>query len=190
MTQQHPLILALDVAGQPHRWITYEESAYYICKGLVAWTLGEYDYTVWGGTQRATGERSHLVMNTIIAIKGNKPGRAMNGIPTLTNRALFRRDKNVCAYCGNELSAAKLTRDHIIPSSRGGKDIWTNVVASCGSCNRRKSNSTPEEAGLQLLYVPYAPNRAEYLILMNRNVLADQMEFLKKLVPKHSRIHS
>ena len=187
---QHPLILALDVAGQPRRWITYEENCYYVCKGLIAWTLGEYDYTVWGGTQRTTGERSHLLMNTIVAIKGSKPLKKGNQIPALTNRALFRRDKNICAYCGNEFSAAKLTRDHIMPTSRGGKDTWTNVVAACGHCNRHKSNTTPEEAGMQLLYVPYAPNRAEYLILMNRNVLADQMDFLKKLVPQYSRIHS
>jgi hypothetical protein len=41
---------------------------------------------------------------------------------------------------------------------------------------------------MKLLYVPYAPNRAEYLILMNRTILADQMEFLKARVTKDSRI--
>jgi hypothetical protein len=32
---------------------------------------------------------------------------------------------------------------------------------------------------MRLLAVPYAPNRAEGLILENKNILGDQMEFLK-----------
>ena len=32
---------------------------------------------------------------------------------------------------------------------------------------------------MELLYAPYVPNKAEYLILTNRRILADQMEFLK-----------
>jgi len=47
----------------------------------------------------------------------------------------------------------------------------------------------PEESGLELLYAPYVPNKAEYLILTNRKILADQMEFLVQHVsfpqPRH-----
>ena len=32
---------------------------------------------------------------------------------------------------------------------------------------------------MELLYAPYVPNKAEFLILSNRNILADQMDFLK-----------
>ena len=74
------------------------------------------------------------------------------------------------------------------PRAQGGKDVWTNVVTACGGCNKAKDARTPEEAGMKLLYIPYAPNRAEYLILMNRTILADQMEFLKARVTKDSRI--
>ena len=87
------------------------------------------------------------------------------------------------------LPASKLTRVHVIPFSRGGRDTWMNVVTACRSCNERKSDRTPEMAHMELLYLPYVPNRAEYLILTNRRILADQMEFLAQHVPAQSRLH-
>jgi hypothetical protein len=86
-------------------------------------------------------------------------------------------------------TTARLTRDHIVPFSRGGKDTWMNVVTACRSCNESKSDRTPERAGMELIYLPYVPNRAEYLILTNRRILADQMEFLAQHVPVQSRLH-
>jgi len=185
-----PLVLQLDVAGQPQAWINYEKSAYYYTKGLVAWDMAAADFTLHGGKSRMTGEQSILTMNTIIAIKGkvsSKQFEKMNAV-SLTNKTLFRRDQNICGYCGTELSTGKLTRDHIKPTSRGGKNVWTNVITACAPCNKRKDNKTPEEAYMPLLFVPYVPNKAEYLILQNRNILVDQMDFLIKQVPKESRL--
>src|SRR3546814_2454131 len=65
-----------------------------------------------------------------------------------------------------------------MPASRGGASIWENCVTACRSCNQRKDDRTPEEENMRLLAVPYIPNLAEYLILSNRRILADQMEFL------------
>ena len=45
-----------------------------------------------------------------------------------------------------------------------------------------------EEAGMELLYTPYVPNKAEYLILTNRKILSDQMGFLVQHVSAHSRV--
>lgn len=188
MTTQRPLILQLDMAGNPCRWITYEDAAYYYAKNLVAWTVGDNEYTIHGGTSRITCSQSKMDLNTIIAVRGEMGDKHIYRTPTLTNRALFRRDQNLCAYCGNEFYQDKLTRDHVMPSSRGGKDIWQNVVTACGGCNKIKDNNTPEEAGMKLLYVPYAPSRHEHLILMNRNILANQMEFLMAHVGKDSRL--
>lgn len=47
-----------------------------------------------------------------------------------------------CAYCGKE---AKLTLDHIIPLSKGGKHSKDNVVPACAHCNSSKGNKTLEE---------------------------------------------
>lgn len=184
----HPLILQLDVNGYPHRWIDFETAAYYYAKDLVAWTPVEDGFTIYGGTNRDTCSRSFMDMSTIIAVKGEGTDKMIHRTPTLTNRTLFRRDQHVCAYCGNEFKSEKLTRDHIIPVSRNGKNAWTNVVSACGGCNRRKDARTPDEAGMKLLYVPYTPNKSEYLILSNRTILADQMDFLLARVSKQSRL--
>jgi hypothetical protein len=83
---------------------------------------------------------------------------------------------------------SRLTRDHVTPFSQKGKDSWMNSVTACRGCNERKGNRTPEHAGMELIYLPYVPNRAEYLILTNRRILADQMEFLAQHVPAQSRL--
>lgn len=188
---EHPLILKLDIAGNPRSWITYERAAYYYAKNLVAWEMSENGYTIYGGKSRLTGKRSFMDLNTIIAVRSERGEKIIDNARmrvALCNKTLFRRDQYICAYCGNEFHDKDLSRDHVIPRSLGGKDIWTNVVTSCHSCNRLKNNQTPEQAKMPLLYVPYEPNKAEYLILMNRRILADQMEFLKTKVSKESRI--
>ncbi|CAN0290093.1 unnamed protein product, partial [Chrysoparadoxa australica] len=82
----------------------------------------------------------------------------------------------------------ELTRDHILPLSGGGQDIWENVVASCRRCNQHKGNLTLEQAGMELLAMPYRPNLAEYLALVNdRRIRADQMEFLSAQFSKNYR---
>ena len=115
--------------------------------------------------------------------------KSFNHVPPLNNRELFHRDRQICSYCADLFPSAKLTRDHIKPFSKGGKDTWMNVVTACRACNQKKGNRTPEEAHMQLLYAPYIPNRAEFLILANRRILADQMEFLAQHVPAQSRLH-
>lgn len=78
---------------------------------------------------------------------------------------LFLRDKFTCQYCGKLLKNPKeRTIDHVIPKSRGGKTIWSNVVLCCKKCNLKKGDKTPEEAGLKLLKTPKAP-RWQALIL-------------------------
>ncbi|HEY9448059.1 MAG TPA: HNH endonuclease [Burkholderiales bacterium] len=185
-----PLILTLDTHGVPHRWITWQHACYYYAKDQIAWSLGERAFTVYGGLNRVTALRSEISASSIIAIKGRAMAmKSFNQVPPLNNRELFHRDRQVCAYCGGLFAIGKLTRDHILPFSRGGRDSWMNVVTACRPCNERKSDRTPEGAGMELIYLPYVPNRAEYLILTNRRILADQMEFLAQHVPAQSRLH-
>ena len=75
-----------------------------------------------------------------------------------------------------------------MPVSKGGRDIWENVVSACFHCNSRKGNRTPQQASMPLLAVPYRPSWVEHLILSNRNILADQMAFLKSQLPKNTRL--
>lgn len=183
------LILKLDVNGQPNKWITWQDAAVYHAKGQVAWSLGEIETVIRGGDNRITGEQSVIRTSSIIAVKGNVSGKRMHRVPPLDNRELFRRDRHVCAYCGGTFKEGLLSRDHIHPRSKGGEDVWMNVVTCCSKCNQKKDDKTLAQAGFQLLYAPYVPSHAEHLILKNRNVLADQMEFLMSFVDAKSRLH-
>lgn len=181
-------ILQLDVNGQPNAWCGWQDAVTYHAKGLVSWSLGEVAMTAHGGNNRFTGEQSVIKTSSIIAVKGDGHKRRHRQ-PALNNTELFRRDRCTCAYCGKTFSEHRLTREHIIPTSKGGQDIWMNVVSACGHCNQKKDCKSLEEAGMELLYLPYIPSRAEHLILANRNILADQMEFLMAFVPANSRLH-
>jgi 5-methylcytosine-specific restriction endonuclease McrA len=72
----------------------------------------------------------------------------------LTRRNLMHRDNYKCQYCGKR---NELTIDHVIPRSRGGKDVWENVVVACLRCNINKGSKTPQEAGLILNKKPARP---------------------------------
>lgn len=175
-----PLILRLDVSGIPVTWIPWQEAVSLYCRDMIAWTAGHHEFTFHGGICRMTGQRSSVEVNSIIAVKRSSSHKFVKRtIPPLTNRELFLRDAHLCMYCGHEFPEYALTRDHVIPLSRGGRDRWSNVVTACRLCNTRKGNRTPELAGMPILAVPYVPNWAEFLALSNRRILMDQMEFLK-----------
>ena len=170
-------VLRLDSAGNPLHWIDQEEAAAYYAKGLVAWTLGEPFRVLHGGRNRITGLQSHMDIHPVISVRG-APWTKWRA-PALTNASLFHRDGHLCMFCGRSFRDHDLTRDHIIPTSKGGKDAWTNVVAACKRCNNHKGARTPEQAGMKLLAVPYTPNQYEFLYLTGRKILTDQMDFLR-----------
>ena len=182
-------ILKLDIGGRPIEWISREAGALLYCREQVAWEAGEENIVLRGGYSRKTGLRSMLRVNSIVATTAvDKRADQWAGTPALTNARLFRRDDYLCMYCGEELPARLLTRDHVMPVSRGGRDEWQNVVSACRSCNQRKDNRDFETIGMRLIAVPYAPNRAEGLILENRRILVDQMAFLRTRVGSGSRM--
>lgn len=74
----------------------------------------------------------------------------------LTRRNIFERDQHTCQYC--KAKGVQLTLDHIIPRSRGGPDLWENLVTACVKCNVKKGNRTPKEANMILLCKPRRPN--------------------------------
>jgi len=186
-----PQILALNAGGEPLHWISYKDSAYYMSLGKVLWSAGQYEVRLRGGTNAMSGERSIMMLDTIIALDNDlSPTKYRREVPALSNRELFSRDRHLCAYCSTTFSEKSLTRDHVLPRSKGGKDSWNNVVTCCKPCNQRKDDMTLKKARMQLVYVPYTPSYNETLILKNRRILADQMEFLLKGVSKKSRLHN
>ncbi len=183
------LILRLDVTGQPVRWVPWQIAVVLASKSMIAWSAGDTSFTFYGGTNRISGRRSSINVSSIIAIRGHSRKHKLNGlVPPLSNRELFRRDSNLCMYCGHAYPDQQLTRDHVRPLSLGGNNNWSNVVTACKPCNNAKGAQTPEMAGMCLVAVPYAPNRAEFLVLSNRRILADQMAFLRKRFRRKSRM--
>ena len=182
-------VLQLDVSGRPQAWITAKEAAVLYASDGIAWTLGDPFAVLRGGIQRVSGRQSRIELHPIVAVKGAIPSRAWRQVPTLSNPKLFARDRYVCAYCGGRFHVDELTREHIRPVSRGGDDSWMNCITACRGCNGHKGNRLPDEARMELLYLPYTPSLHEDMILRGRRILADQMEFLLASVPRHSRLH-
>ncbi len=182
-------VLKLSAQGLPQSWITLEQAVIYYAAHEVRWEVGRQVAVFRGGHNAVTGEQSVITINSIIGTRGVPGINPFELKPSLTNSKLFARDRNVCAYCGQHFHETDLTREHIIPQAQRGRDTWMNVVTACRSCNHRKSNRTPEQARMPLLYTPYVPSLWEDFILRNRRILADQMEFLMAHLPKTSRLH-
>jgi len=45
-----------------------------------------------------------------------------------------------CHYCRDKTPIKKITRDHVVPKSKGGKLTFDNVVPACISCNQNKAS--------------------------------------------------
>jgi 5-methylcytosine-specific restriction endonuclease McrA len=180
-------VLSLDATGRILDWISWQDAVCLYVRDAVAWTLGDPCLTVHGGYNRLLDTQSVMQLHPIIASTGQCRQYALDPAPALTNTALFARDRHICLYCGEHFNRAALTRDHVLPISKRGKDEWENVVSACLACNLKKSNRTPQQANMPLLAVPYRPSWVEHLILSNRNILADQMEFLVSRLPRDRR---
>jgi len=185
-------VLRTDASGMPLEWINYQEAVKLYHLDQVAYSCGSILYQLHGGYNAITGLRSIIEVNSIIATYGNNHALSRmrdTYTPPLNNQSLFARDAHVCLYCGNRFMSRDLSRDHVTPISKRGRDTWNNVVTACKRCNNHKAGRTPEEANMQLLAIPFIPTHAEYIYLQGKRVLADQMEFLLAHFPRKSPLH-
>ena len=83
---------------------------------------------------------------------------------------VYGRDRYSCQYCGEKVSLADGTYDHVIPRAQGGKTEWTNIVTCCAACNNRKGGRTPEQAGMRLRSKPKRPS---WVPIMTFNISRD-----------------
>ena len=100
----------------------------------------------------------------------------------VTNTFLFARDGYKCQYCGRHKTQLRgrefLTRDHIVPISRGGGNTWQNVVTACSPCNNRKGSHLLEEVGMHPMHPPHEPNYVE-LVWAVRRITPTQAKYIK-----------
>jgi len=151
-------VLSLDAAGRILDWISWQDAACLYVREAVAWTLGEPCLTLHGGFRRDSGDQSILRLHPIVASRGQCHSNAVEPCPALSNAALFARDRYLCLYCGRRCTRGELTRDHVMPLSRGGQDVWENVVSACLACNLKKGGRSPQQAAMPLLAIPYKPS--------------------------------
>jgi len=74
---------------------------------------------------------------------------------------IFKRDGYQCVYCGDR-EKRRLTIDHVIPQSKGGKNTWSNLVTACNDCNHSKADMSLSEFGIPI----DQPRKPHYLMLM------------------------
>ena len=103
---------------------------------------------------------------------------------------VLARDNYTCSYCGLAPKTSKgrprleeLTLDHVIPRAQSkngtvrtadgdtiGVTCWLNIVCACNSCNLRKADRTPAQAGMKLLRQPRVPASMDVLRMSLRRV--------------------
>ena len=81
--------------------------------------------------------------------------------PAFTRFNVFLRDIFTCQYCCKRYPVKRLSFDHLVPKSRGGKTTWENVVSACTNCNFKKGDRILLETDMHLLKFPYQPSAQE-----------------------------
>lgn len=115
-----------------------------VCEGVIT-VVAEYDRVI----------RSPSISMRIPSVVALREYRRPNTRVVFSSGNVFLRDRFRCQYCGFRRS---LTCDHVQPTSRGGEDTWTNVVAACDDCNNRKGDSV---GLMHPMKVPREPTPAE-----------------------------
>lgn len=114
--------------------------------------------------KNGSGESKQFFVPRIVRLKSNAyfPDGNKQLRPTRVN--ILLRDEYTCQYCGKIPPKKDINLDHILPSSKGGKSTWLNLVTSCKKCNSFKSDRTPRQAGMILLRKPFKPRPVDGLI--------------------------
>lgn len=110
----------------------------------------------------------------------------------LKNDTLYYRDHGICAYCKSPLELKgpkdnpyKITKDHVYPTSQGGGNDWSNVVASCKRCNAEKGDSLPK-GRWEPKHKPWVPTFYQLLEIRKKFPLYVEDESWIPFLPKWS----
>lgn len=142
---------------------TYEPISFVSIKRAVVLLLKEKAEVIEANLERRLrAEKSSVPYPLVIRLVTYVPVPRFFNLP-LSRRSLLSRDNYTCQYCGSV--EHPLTIDHVIPKSRGGKTEWTNVVAACVSCNRKKGNKLPHEIRMIPHSTPAKPGYIAVVLL-------------------------
>lgn len=168
-------VMAVDVRGKGLGLIPLEKAIHLVLRRLARVVRWFDDRVIWMGPVEIVNavfpedvRDGVVVRQTTAVIKAPaviqvmtflKLGRRETPPPTTKN--VIARDNYKCqnANCGKSYrhEVSQLTKDHVIPISKGGKNAWDNVTTLCRKCNNRKGDRTLKEMGWTLLSQPRTP---------------------------------
>ncbi|MFT5393093.1 MAG: hypothetical protein ACI8PT_003291 [Gammaproteobacteria bacterium] len=117
-------VLTLDIAGRPIDGVSAEEVALLYCRQQIAWEAGTSAVTLHAGIAPATGQRSVLQVNTILATRRTNRAWVENDRAAVTNTQSFPRDGFMYLYCGLSFSAGQLPVTTSFHVPKGGANTW------------------------------------------------------------------
>src|SRR5260221_6602987 len=95
---------------------------------------------------------------------------------------LFERDLGRCVYCGLDLKAdydrfMMATEDHLVPGSvKGYARDFSNLILSCGVCNRLKGHFIPDPP------IDPVKNRRKYISAVREHILKRRAEKIREFL--------
>jgi 5-methylcytosine-specific restriction endonuclease McrA len=157
--------LVLNRRWVPIRTATVREAVCLMVKGaakaVMPQTYETYDFPSWIMLQTERGKPHIRTVSLTIRVPEVIQLLVYDGLPVqeivFSRRNVFKRDRNMCQYCGGRPGTEELTIDHIQPRSQGGRSTWENCVLACVECNKRKANRLLDQAGMRLLRPPIKP---------------------------------
>lgn len=153
--------LVLNADGQPisllpPSTVNWKEAVTYVWLDKVN-VLEWYDDWVVKSSSWETRVPAVIMMKEMYRRKRN---------PRFSRYNVYLRDMFTCQYCSTHNPQSKLTLDHVLPLSKGGRTEWTNIVAACGPCNAKKGND--ERIRPKIL-----PHQPDYYELVNKRKQLD-----------------
>lgn len=152
-------VLLLNASYEPLRVIPLRRAL-----GLVV--AGKVDMIAAGDGTLRTGGGAELVVPAVVRLRNMVRVPFSNTVP-LSRRAIEARDDRRCQVDGCDRSG--VTVDHIVPRSRGGQHVWTNIALMCARHNSHKGDRLLVELGWRLKREPVAP-RGELVLLARAGI--------------------
>ncbi len=140
--------LLLNSSYEPMRIVSWQ-------KALILWFQDKVEILEYHAIF-ARSARTSYQMPSVLRLKSYVRPRSAGAV-RFCRENVYIRDNYTCQYCGYRLTPKNLTLDHVVPASKNGKKIWTNVVSACRQCNQRKANRTPQTANMPLITEPKMP---------------------------------
>lgn len=150
--------LVLNATYEPLGVVSWQRAVTLLYQGKVE-VIATYERLIHG-------VRANIALPSILRLLRHVRLKRIFAEVPFSRANVYARDEFRCQYCGVTFDALKLTFDHVIPVARGGLKTWENIVTCCVTCNRRKGDLLPEEAGMKLVRKPKRPDLPRALALV------------------------